>query len=48
MHILTPSQAAAIADGVYGLIDRTLEQAQARHVDIGCEGLFPPLRERAC
>lgn len=37
---LTPSQAAQIAAGVYGLQNRTIEQAIARGVPLGYEGLF--------
>jgi len=40
MPTLTPKQAAAIAGGVYGLRERTLAQAAARHVELGCESLF--------
>lgn len=40
MSTLTPSQAARIASGVYGLRERTLAQQADRGVALGCEGMF--------
>ena len=40
MSLLTPSEAAAIADGVYLLIDHSVAELHERQEPIGCEGLF--------
>jgi hypothetical protein len=40
MNELSPSQAAAIASGVYLLVDRSVQSLQARGEPLGCEGLF--------
>lgn len=40
MSTLTPTEAAAMANGVYGLRDRTIAESIARHAMIGSEGLF--------
>jgi hypothetical protein len=40
MSALTPSQAAAIASGVYLLLDHTVAELRERQEPIGCEGLF--------
>jgi triacylglycerol lipase len=37
---LTPRNAAAIARGVYYLLDKSVEQAQGRGLSLGCEGMF--------
>lgn len=40
MSTLTPRQAAAIARGVYFLLDQTVSESVARHDPLGCEGMF--------
>ena len=40
MSALTPSQAAAIASGVYLLLDHSVAELRERQEPIGCEGLF--------
>ena len=40
MSLLTPGEAAAIADGVYLLIDHSVAELHERQEPIGCEGLF--------
>ena len=40
MNELSPSQAAAIAKGVYGLINRDVQTLQARGQTLGSENLF--------
>lgn len=40
MSTLTPAQSAAIARGVYFLLDQTVSESVARHDPLGCEGMF--------
>lgn len=40
MSTLTPKQAAAIARGVYFLLDKTVGEAHDRGLSLGCEGMF--------
>lgn len=40
MSTLTPQQAAAIATGVYRLMNRSIADLQARGGDLGCEDMF--------
>lgn len=40
MSTLTPKQAAAIARGVYFLLDKSVSEAQSRGLSLGCEGMF--------
>jgi len=40
MSTLTPKQAAAIARGVYFLLDRSVSEVKDRGLSLGCEGMF--------
>lgn len=40
MNTFTPSRAAAIARGVYALIDQSVSQAECQGDLLGCEGMF--------
>lgn len=40
MSTLTPMQAAAMARGVYFLLDKSVSEARDRGLSLGCEGMF--------